>query len=244
MILAAGRGTRLRPLTDYQPKALVKVAEVPLLELIIRRLKHFGCRDIVINVHHFGDQIIQFLRKKEYFGINIHISDEQDQLLDTGGALKKAAAFFDDGQSFLLCNTDILSDIDLRQFYDTHCQSGALATLAVQWRTTSRYFIFDKEMVLNGWTNVNTGEVKLSREAKALQMLAFSGIHAIHPRLFDYMPDESVFSIIDTYLKAAATESIKAFRCDDQQWMDVGKPSNLTIAEPLANQLLTQLSDV
>lgn len=243
MILAAGRGTRLRPLTDYQPKALVKVAGVPLLELIIRRLKHFGCRDIVINVHHFGDQIIKFLQKKAYFGINIQISDEQDELLDTGGALKKAAAFFNDDQSFLLCNTDILSDINLREFYDAHCQSGAVATLAVQWRETSRYLMFDDELLLHGWTNVSTGEVKLARQAKALKMLAFSGIHAIHPRLFDHMPDEATFSIIDTYLQAAESDTVKAYRCDDQQWMDVGKPSNLAIAEPLAQQLLAKLVD-
>ncbi len=242
MILAAGRGTRLRPLTNYQPKALVKVAEVPLLEMAIRRLIHFGCKDIIINVHHFGDQIIHFLQKKDHFGINIVISDEQDELLDTGGGLKKAAHFFDDGKPFLLCNTDILSDLDLGTFYQDHCKSNALATLAVQRRDTSRYLIFDQEMVLNGWANVKTGEIKLPKTtSKRLLMLAFSGLHVIDPRFFDFMPEEKSFSIIDTYLEASKSETIRAYRCDEKKWIDVGRVSSLENAEPFAKVLLESI---
>lgn len=241
MILAAGRGTRLRPLTNYQPKALVKVAGVPLLELVIRQLIRHGCTDIIVNVHHFGEQIIQFLKKKEHFGINIAISDEQDQLLETGGGLKKAAAFFDDGRPFLLCNTDILSDLDLRAFYQSHCQSEAIATLAVQWRETSRYLIFNQDLVLNGWANVKTGEIKLPQHTgSAWQMQAFCGLHVIDPRLFAYLTEEGPFSIIDTYLKACATERIMAYRADGQQWVDVGRQSSLATAEPLARWILEQ----
>lgn len=242
MILAAGRGTRLRPLTNYQPKALVKVAGVPLLELVIRQLIRHGCRDIIINVHHFGDQILQFLQKKEHFGINIAISDEMDELLDTGGGLKKASSFFDDGKPFILCNTDILSDLDLRAFYEDHCQSDAIATLAVQWRETSRYLLFDQEMVLNGWGNIKTGEIKLPRQkSDALQMLAFSGIHVIDPRFFEFFPEEQKFSIIDTYLNVSKSETIRGYRCDGQQWMDVGKKSSLELAEPFAKILLEEI---
>ncbi len=242
MILAAGRGTRLRPMTNYQPKALIKVAEVPLLEMAIRQLIRYGCKDIIINVHHFGDQIIQFLQKKDHFGINIVISDEQDELLDTGGGLKKAAHFFEDGQAFLLCNTDILCDLDLGAFYQKHCESNALATLAVQRRDTSRYLLFDHDLVLNGWANVKTGEIKLPKTTSdRLQMLAFSGLHVIDPRFFDFMPEEKSFSIIDTYLKASASEIIRAYPCDEEKWMDVGRPSSLENAEPFAKVLLESI---
>lgn len=242
MILAAGKGTRLRPLTNYQPKALVKVAGVPLLELVIRQLIRHGCKDIIVNVHHFGDQIIQFLKRKDNFGINIAISDEQDELLDTGGGLKKAAPFFSDGKPFLLCNTDILSDLDLRGFYEAHCKTNAIATLAVQWRDTSRYLIFNQEMSLHGWGNIKTGELKIPKNVgTTFQMLAFSGLHVIDPRFFEYMPEEAKFSIIDTYLKASESETIHGFRCDDQRWMDIGRKSSLDAAEPLALTLLEHI---
>ncbi len=162
-------------------------------------------------------------------------------MLDTGGALKKAAPFFADGQPFLLCNTDIITDLDLAQFYRDHCQSGALASLAVQWRSTSRYLIFDESKVLHGWINVKTGELKMARpQVGQLQLLAFGGLHVIDPRLFDYLSDQPVFSIIDTYLQAAANANIRAYSSDDAQWMDVGKPAQLEASYELAQRLLAE----
>ena len=239
MILAAGLGTRLRPLTDNQPKALVKVAGVPLLEIVIRRLIAQGFTELIVNVHHFGEQIIRFLQEKNNFGVRIEISDERELLLNTGGALKNADWFFNDRHPFLLCNTDILTDIDLHQLYQTHCQSHPLATLAVQQRQSSRFFIFDAELTLNGWGNSQTGRIKLPRSTGSeLQMLAFSGIHIIDPKIFALMPAEAVFSIIDLYLNAAANYTIKGFRHDADQWIDVGRESSLEAAEDLAKELL------
>ena len=239
MILAAGLGTRLRPLTNYRPKALVEVSGISLLEIAIRRLKFFGFDEIIINVHHFGAQIIQFLQKNNHFDIRIEISDERDLLLNTGGAIKNAAPFFDDDAPFLLCNTDILSDINLEDFYRHHLASEVLATLAVRRRQTSRYLIFNKHAQLHGWVNTKSGEMILSRPQKGeLQLLAFSGIHIISPRIFDWMPEENVFSIIDTYLVASAKEDIIAYRHDGDFWLDVGKPEALQEAAQLVGRLL------
>ena len=239
MILAAGLGTRLRPLTDHRPKALIQVGGVPLLEIVIRRLIRFGFRDIIINVHHFAEQVIAFIEEKNSFGVHIAISDEREQLLETGGGLKKAASFFSDGKPFLLCNTDILSDIDLQQFYQSHLDNKALASLAVQWRETSRYLIFDSDLVLNGWLNKKDGQVKLMRGAnEQLQMLAFSGIHVIDPKIFSFFPDKEKFSIIDVYLEAAKTELIKGYRHDGGLWVDVGKVASLKEAERVAKRVL------
>lgn len=233
MIFAAGLGTRLRPLTNHKPKALVEIKGTPLLELVIRRLIHFGFDDIIINVHHFADQIIAFVKLKNKFGVKIQISDERHQLLETGGGLKYAQSFFQDSQAFLVCNADIISDLDLKLMYDQHLVNDALATLAVRHRSTSRYLIFDKEtQVLQGWLNTKNGDMKMRRHgADALQLLAFSGIHIISPSIFDFMPNEEKFSIIDVYLKAAKTEKIIAYRHDDSFWLDVGKPESLALAE-------------
>lgn len=238
MILAAGLGTRLRPLTNYKPKALVEVGEMPLLEIAIRRLKYFGFQDIIINVHHFAEQIIGFLEKNEHFDINIQISDERDQLLNTGGGLKHAAHFFDDGQPFLLCNTDILSNIDLKLLYEQHVQSGAIATLATRSRATSRYLIFNGHDQLHGWVNVKSGKMIACRKAnKNLQLMAFSGIHVINPALFEFMPQKDMFSIIDVYLEVAAEQDILSYPHDGDFWLDVGKKDALAKAEELAKEL-------
>lgn len=231
MILAAGLGTRLRPLTNYQPKAMVEVNGKPLIEIIIRRLKKYGFNDIIINVHHFADQITKFLKKKNNFGVNIMISDERDQILETGGGLKKAASFFND-EPFLLCNTDILSDVDLGKVYQAHITSKALATLVVRKRATSRYFIFDESNTLYGWMNVKSGEIKMPRSAHGnFKMLAFSGIHIISPEIFDLMKEkEGFFSIIDVYLEAANSQLIKGFEHNDGLWLDVGKRENIVEA--------------
>ena len=245
LIFAAGLGTRLRPLTNDRPKALVEVNGVTLLEVAIRRLVAAGCRELIVNVHHFAEQVIDFLKKNEQFGIRIAISDERERLLDTGGGLKKAAWFFDDGQPFLVCNADVLTDIDLAHFYQKHLKSGALATLAVQKRVTSRFFLFDEKMCLTGWQNAKTGEEKLSVRQLAVGSqppsypiphtsylpYAFSGIHAISPAIFDWMPaDEEVFSIIDVYLETASTGQVFGYDHSADEWLDVGKPEALEAA--------------
>ncbi len=217
-----------------------------LLEVAIRRLVAAGCRELIVNVHHFAEQIIEFLEKKEQFGIRIAISDEREQLLDTGGGLKKAAWFFEDGQPFLVCNADVLTDMDLALFYQKHLESGALATLAVRRRTTSRYFLFDEKMRLSGWRNSKTGEEKLvignsplvagiyfpvyPIPQTAYLQYAFSGIHAISPAIFDWMPDEAVFSIVDVYLNAASGGQVFGYDHSADKWLDVGKPEALDAA--------------
>ena len=228
MIFAAGLGTRLKPLTNKKPKALVRIKGIPLLEIVIRRLIKFGFNEIIINVHHFAPLVIDFIRQNNSFGIKISISDETDQLLETGGGLKKAAGYFSDNQPFLLTNTDILSSMDLHNFYKEHCASNALATLAIRKRQTSRYLLFDQDKVMSGWANIKSGEIKLARkEADRLQMLAFSGIHVVHPAIFKHMPNKSAFSIIDVYLEAAKTEKIVGFLHDEDSWLDVGKHESL-----------------
>lgn len=241
MLFAAGLGTRLRPLTNDRPKALVEVKGVTLLEVAIRRLVAAGCREIIINVHHFAEQVIDFVEKKGQFGIEITISNEQELLLDTGGGLKKAAWFFDDGQPFLVCNADVLTDLNLADFYNHHLKSGAIATLAVRRRQTSRYFLFDENMRLCGWQNAKTGEERLvdnwdspifnASIPHTFQPLAFSGIHAISPALFNWMPaGDGPFSIIDVYLEAAQTGLVFGHDHSADEWLDVGKPEALTAA--------------
>ena len=227
MIFAAGLGTRLRPLTNTMPKALVEFQGEPLLKHIILRLENFGFTEIVINVHHFAEQIIDYLHSNNNFGIGIEISSEADKLLDTGGGLKRARPFFDN-EPFLLHNVDIISDINLGDMYQFHCKGSALATLAVSDRLSSRYFLFDAENRLSGWENTKTGERIIVREEKELKPLAFSGIHVIDPRIFEFMPQKDVFSIIELYLKAAKKEKILSYRDDESSWQDIGKLENLS----------------
>lgn len=234
MLFAAGIGARLRPLTNDRPKALVEVNGTPLLEIAIRRLQRHGVEAVIINVHHFGRQIIDFLAEKENFGIQIAISDERGQLLDTGGGLKKAAWFFTGDEPFGVMNTDILTDLDLGALYQAHLASGALATLAVRKRASSRYLLFDEQDRLCGWRNERTGEEKWARPLDGpVVPLAFSGIQVVSPALFGHFPQEAAFSIIDTYLTAARTDEIRAFRHDHTLWMDVGKPERLREASRL-----------
>lgn len=239
MIFAAGLGTRLRPITDNMPKALVPINGIPLLEIAIRRLKRYGCREIIVNIHHFGEQIVDFLAQKDHFGIEIIISDEHDLLLDTGGGLKKAAWFLQDAP-FLLLNADIVTNLDLGAFYQKHLTSGSIATLAIRQRRSSRYLLFDDHLLLSGWRNEKTGEYKLSRssEEKKLEDWAFSGIHAISPSFFDYLSStESVFSIIDTYLEASTNETITGYPHPDDIWLDVGKIPQLEKAAAILDQI-------
>ena len=234
MIFTAGLGTRLRPLTNDRPKALIEINGVPMLQLLIERIKSFGFNDIILNVHHFADQVINFLKKKKNFGINISISDETKLLLDTGGGLKKVAWFFNDNKPFLLYNVDILTDLNLKLLYNIHCQSDALATLTVANRDSSRYLLFDKDYCLCGWKNVETKETKIIKNKKTdLILLAFSGIHVINPEIFKLIKRKGVFSIITAYLDLAKNYKIKAFIDNDSLWMDLGKKDNIIEAEKL-----------
>jgi len=237
MIFAAGLGTRLRPLTENRPKALIEVAGMPLLEFSIRRLKLFGFREIMVNIHHHGEQILDFLKKNDHFGTRIEVSDERDLLLDTGGGLKKAAWFLEDAP-FLVYNADILCDLDLAKLYEKHLESNHLATLAVQQRPSSRAFLFDENGALCGWQNTATGEVKRSRPAETATPWSFSGIHVLSPDIFTFMPEsKAVFSIVDVYLEAAATCTIAAYPHDGGIWVDVGKLSELEKATGVVHQI-------
>jgi len=241
MIFAAGLGTRLRPLTNDKPKALVKVNGMPLLEIVIRRLKYHGCREIILNIHHFGDKILDFLKRKRNFDIHIEVSDERDRLLNTGGGLKKAAWFFDDCEPFLVCNTDILTDLDFEKFYQFHGQNNAIATVAVRNRSTSRYLLFNESQELIGWKNEKEALYKWAKKPTELsnyQKMAFSGLHVIHPDFFHYFPEkEDVFSIIPIYLKAAAEQKISAYVHDKTKWLDVGKIPELEKAATIIPDL-------
>jgi NDP-sugar pyrophosphorylase family protein len=235
MILAAGLGTRLRPLTDDRPKALVAVAGQTLLEITLRRLRRFGVREVIVNVHHFADMVVDYLKENDSFGMRIEISREE-VLLDTGGGLKQAAWFFlenpsDSDEPFLLHNVDVISTIDLDRMVQFHRQHQALATLAVQERATSRYLLFDEQHQLCGrWTG-HDQTPEIVRPSQRTQALAFSGVHVISPRFLDLMTEQAVFSIITSYLRLAGQgEKILAFRADDYYWRDLGKPENVAQA--------------
>jgi NDP-sugar pyrophosphorylase family protein len=228
MIFAAGLGTRLKPLTDTMPKALVPVGGQPLLWHVIMKLKKSGYERIVVNVHHFADQIIDYLRLNDNFGLDIRISDEREQLLETGGGIKKALPLFDPSEPILIHNVDILSNLDLNQL------PTDAPVLVVSQRQTKRYLQFDDEQRLVGWKNIETGEVK-GREGHSL---AFSGIHVFHPSLVPLLsewPDR--FPIIDFYLSACATHLIKGFEAIDLRLMDVGKMDTLDQAENFINNI-------
>jgi NDP-sugar pyrophosphorylase family protein len=212
MVLAAGLGTRLRPLTDTRPKALVEISGRTLLEITLERLRLSGIDEVIINVHHFAEMMVDYLKAKNDFGMRIQVSRE-DVLLDTGGGLKKAAWFFrDDAEPLVLHNVDVITTIDLRRMTEYHLDMGALATLAVQDRPTSRPLAFDENLHLRGR---GPG-------------LAFAGIHVISPRLLRMLSEKGAFSIIDSYVRlAAAGEKIVAFRADEYEWRDVGRLEDL-----------------
>lgn len=276
MIFAAGLGTRLKPLTDTMPKALVRVGGEPLIKRVIMNLAAAGVDRIVVNVHHFAGQIIDYLKDNDNFGLDIRISDETDGLLETGGGIKKAAPLFDPTDPILIHNVDILSNVDLREFYqvasrsekgkvkseesecgsekgkveneegrgkneESNCCDAVDAVLLVSWRKTKRYLLFNDDMKLVGWTNIETGEVRSpypELNPKECRMYAFAGIHALSPRLLkmmDEFPDR--FGIIDFYLKACATHNIKGYVKDDLKLMDIGKLDTLAQAEEFLEEL-------
>jgi len=235
MVLAAGLGTRLRPLTDSRPKALVEVGGRTLLEITLTRLRQFGIRDVIINVHHLAEMVVSYLQSHNNFGVHIEISREDELLLDTGGGLKKAGWFLQDDSSreepFLLHNVDVISNIDFRKMLDCHEQNQPLATLAVKDRETSRYLLFDESLRLSGRKSGPAGKIDLVRQARSPQALAFCGIHIISPRLLSMISEQGAFSIIDAYLRlAGAGENITGFRVDGFYWRDVGRPEQISLA--------------
>ncbi len=250
MILAAGLGTRLRPLTDDRPKALVEVAGRTLLEITLSRLREYGVRDVIVNVHHFADMVAGYLRdylvKRDNFGMRIEISREP-VLLDTGGGLQKAAWFFRQDateldEPFLLHNVDVISTIDLQRMVQFHREHQALVTLAVRERETSRYLLFDETGQLSGRKAGKDQEPEMVRPSPAPKALAFSGIHVISPRFLSMMTEQGVFSIITSYLRlAAAGEKILAFRADEYYWRDLGKPESVAQAERDVERLAVRL---
>lgn len=235
MIFAAGIGSRLKPLTDNMPKALIPINGKPMLEHVILKLKAFGFDQIVINIHHLGEQIIDFLKANNNFGIQIFISDEKDYLLDTGGGLKKAQQFLQGDEPFLIHNADIISDIDLKKLYDSHLENNPLATLLVSQRETSRYLLFDKSNKLCGWRNRETGEIKSFYpyfDPSHYQEYAFGGIHVLSPQIFDWLQEwTGRFSIINFYLSVCAKTNIRAYVAEDLHLLDIGKPETLAQAE-------------
>ena len=237
-IFAAGLGTRLKPLTDTMPKALVPVGGKPLLAHVIEKLKAAGCKKIVINIHHFGDMIIDYVKSQNSFGVEILFSDERQMLLETGGAIKHAVDLLGD-EPFLIHNVDILSNVDLKALIAAHSESDSAATLLVSKRNSSRALLFNSEGNLTAWTNKTTGEVKSpyeNVEIARLEEFAFSGIHIFSPRLFKYFgayPEK--FSIIDFYLNTCKDENIKAYTQEGLQLLDVGKLDSLEKAENFVN---------
>jgi N-acetyl-alpha-D-muramate 1-phosphate uridylyltransferase len=232
MILAAGLGTRLKPFTENHPKALYPVNGKPLLQRNIEYLQSFGIKNAIVNVHHFADQIIDAIKDNNGWGSNVVISDETNEVLETGGGLKKAASYLLEGnEPFVLMNADMLTDLDIAKMSEQHNLNNPIATLAVTDRATSRYLMFDKNNVLCGWYNEKTGEQKGTAGAKK----AFSGIHIISPEIFSLIKEEGKFSMIDLYLRLADTEKIMAFDHSNGKLTDVGKPESGALAEAMFN---------
>ncbi|KQS95273.1 nucleotidyltransferase family protein [Chryseobacterium sp. Leaf394] len=230
LIFAAGKGTRLKPFTDHHPKALAKVNDVPLLERNIRYLQSFGISDFVINVHHFGDQIVDFLKSNNNFNAKIEISDESEELLETGGGLVFAKRFLDHGEDFIIMNADILTEININDLVEYHKKMKDFATLAVSDRESSRKLLFNDDFVLKGWLNVQTGEQRLAEFNKGFKPFAFSGVHCINPVIFDKIKRTGKFSVMEEYLDLMQTEQIHGF-LHDRILIDVGRPESVIEAE-------------
>lgn len=235
MVLAAGLGTRLRPLTDDRPKALVEVAGRTLLEITLTRLKSFGVSEAIVNVHHFSDMVIAYLKANDNFRMRIELSRE-DVLLDTGGGLKKAAWFFRESsvngeEAFLLHNVDVLSSIDLAAMLRSHLESQSLVTIAVQKRQSSRQLLFNEHGILCGRIAGRERDEEIVLPSRQVEPLAFCGLHVISPRLFALMTEDGAFSIVDSYLRLASHgEKISAFRADKYYWRDLGKLESVRMA--------------
>lgn len=232
LIFAAGKGTRLKPLTDHHPKAMARVNGIPLLERNIKYLQSFGINDFVINVHHFGQQIVDFLKENNNFNAKIEISDEHAELLETGGGLVFARRFLDFGEDFLIMNADILTDMNITDFVNYHQKNKDFATLAVSDRNSSRKLLFNEDMILRGWMNVQSGEQRLAEFNKGFKALAFSGIHCINPEIFNKIKRTGKFSIMEEYLDLMLTEKIHGYE-HDARLVDVGRPESVLEAEQI-----------
>jgi MurNAc alpha-1-phosphate uridylyltransferase len=234
MILAAGLGTRLKPFTNEHPKALAMVNGKTILQRTIEYLAAFGIKDIIVNIHHFPKQIKDAIKINKSYGSNISISDETDEVLETGGGLKKAAWFFENERdSFVVMNVDVLTDMDLSKMISQHSKEKTLATIAVTMRKTSRYFLFDDLNHLCGWKNEKSGEQKMSIETTEFTQKAFSGIHIISPEIFSLIKMKGKFSMVDVYLELAKTRNITAFDHSNSKFIDVGTPESILKAEEI-----------
>jgi NDP-sugar pyrophosphorylase family protein len=248
MIFAAGLGTRLKPLTDHTPKALIKIKGKPMLQIVIEQLKQQGITEIIINVHYLAEQIIDFIKINKQFDIRIEISDERNLLLDTGGGLLKAQPFFRESKEpFLVCNADIFTNINIGNFLEKHQQNKSLATLAVRNRNASRYLLFDDDEILFGWENVSTQTFKIPRKSPQkyftdengteklqehpLHEFAFSGYHIIEPEIFNLPAPTDVFSMTDWYLDLCRRHTIKSYTHNDDIWIDIGTEEKLRACE-------------
>ncbi len=238
MIFAAGLGTRLKPVTEKIPKALVELGGVPMIERLITNLKAVGVIEIIINLHHYPEMIVDFIHKKKSFDISISFSDETDNLLETGGGLLKAAGFFNDDKPFFVHNADVLTNLNLAEMLAYHNTKNPLATLFVQKRKTSRYLEFDHLMHLCGWKNIKTGETISTRTSPDKTDFAFNGIHIIDPKIFKLIDRSGKFSIIRAYLDLAKNHSIIGYKDQEASFVDIGKPENLKEAERAINQEL------
>ena len=230
MIFAAGKGTRLRPFTDHHPKAMMEVNGIPLIERNIHYLQSFGINDFVINLHHFGEQIVDFLKEKNHFGAHIEFSHEKDQLLETGGGLIFAKKLLEQEEDFLIMNADILTDMNITDFVNFHREQNSLVTLAVSDRKSSRKLLFDNEMILKGWMNMDTGEERLAGFNNNYKKLAFSGIHCVDSQFFNHITRTGKFSIMEEYLDLMMTEEIYGFE-HSAKLVDVGRPKSVLEAE-------------
>lgn len=235
MIFAAGLGSRLKPWTDHHPKALAVVNNKSLLQRNVEYLQQHGITELIVNVHHFADQVVEAIEKSKGWGSSITISDETSEVLETGGGLKKAGWYFENVENFVVMNADILTDMNLTEMIASHQNQSSLATLAVSDRETSRYFLFDEQHILHGWRNVKTGEEKIVHHVETLVPKAFSGIHVIKTELLGKIQQEGKFSMVDVYLDLAKSNTISAYDHTGQKLIDVGKPESIAKAEFLFN---------
>lgn len=233
MIFAAGLGSRLRPLTNHVPKALVKINGKTLLEHAIGFLQHYAIYDVIVNIHHFAPVMERTILENKGFGSRITISDERDEVLETGGGLKKAAHFFAGEKDFVVINVDVLTNLHLADMITAHRRSGALGTLAVMDRPSSRHLLFGKQMQLCGWVNNTTSERRIARPDTPVTPFAFSGIQVLSGQLLEQIPFNGKFSLIDLYLHLAATQHIAGYNHTGDLFLDVGKPESIEKAEEL-----------
>lgn len=237
MIFCAGLGTRFKPWTDQHPKALAVINGKSLLQRNVEYLQQYGIKHLVVNVHHFADQIIEAIKEHKGWGSEITISDETDAVLETGGGLLKAKHLFTPGEKFITCNADILTDLDISQLIAFHEANKPLISLAVGDRKTSRYLLFDENNTLCGWRNISTGEEKIARPANTLIQKSYDCVVVFEYEVFDHIPFTGKFSLIDLYLHLAKTHTIKGFQHHADRWIDVGKPESVAPAEQLFRDL-------